>query len=91
MSECSFPFYRFSNLRRIKPVIAYCLNFVSNAKLLKGNRIFGLLSASELDKGMKVLVQLAQGKVFADDINKLGNNKINVKNNVSCLSPFLDK
>lgn len=91
-SEWAFPFNRFSKLSRIKRVMAYCFRFSNNAKLSKTNRLFGPLSASELDKAMKTLVKLAQSETFVEDINKLiEKNKVISKNNLSCLSPFLDE
>lgn len=90
--KLSFPFERFSKLIRIKRVMAYCIRFISNARLPIGERVYGHLNVSEIEAAMNKLVQIAQHNVFSNEIVTLKNqHQLQIKNKLLCLSPFLDK
>ncbi|XP_063923785.1 uncharacterized protein LOC135137936 [Zophobas morio] len=80
---------RFSSLRKIEGIIAYCLRFVQNLRIPKEERESGPLHRRELHRALLVLVRMVQSKVFANEIRSL-------KKNGTCskpfrkLSPFLD-
>lgn len=67
----NFPISTFSSLTRLKHVVAYCLRFRSNCLKPKAHRNFGLLTLSELDGAMNVLLKISQAETFARELKSL--------------------
>ncbi|KAJ8949874.1 hypothetical protein NQ318_010508, partial [Aromia moschata] len=81
---------KFSSLRKIKRVIAYCQRFVRNCRTESKSRATGGLSASELERALLVVVKVIQCEVFEADIKRLEAGKPYVKS-LQKLSPFIDR
>lgn len=84
-------FELFSNINKLKRIIAYCYRFVNNCKLSLPNRIHGPLQANEINNSFFVLIKLAQYDSFEETITLLKAKKaLPKKNTLSSLAPFLD-
>ncbi|KAJ8916314.1 hypothetical protein NQ315_005009 [Exocentrus adspersus] len=87
-----FPFDKYSSLKKVKNVMAYCLRFISNMRLTKSERAVGELTVNELDKSLEKLIWLAQHESFSEEYKLLTSNKnLNGKSALIRLSPFLDQ
>ncbi|KAK9701241.1 hypothetical protein QE152_g30737 [Popillia japonica] len=86
-----FPFHNYSSYTRLKRAIAYCIRFINNLRKPIGQRKLGFLDTNELQNATNVLVKWAQEESFSADIAIIKTNlQLNLKSNLSSLSPFLD-
>lgn len=97
--EFKFPFEHFSNLIRLKRVVALILRMFYNSKNKnKNNRKVGPLTAIELSVAMNILIKLSQRDSFSNEINKLlqvqsekSDQQYFELPTLKHLSPFLDE
>lgn len=80
----------FSNLGKLKRIVAYILRFRKNCSK-NSNRVGGPLTPQELNNALLVVIRRVQAKSFAFEINCLKNDKSNIKSGLASLHPFLDK
>lgn len=84
-------FSRFSSLRKLQGVYAYCRRFISNLRVTTVAKTLGPLTSQELQASLYDLVRLAQQSAFPQDYDNLKNRKpLNKKSNLLSLNPFLD-
>lgn len=85
-------FYRFSNLHKLKIVVAYCFRFFTNCKIKNGNRQTGILTAQDLEFALLRLIMLAQEECYKIEIGILKTNAVlPPKHKLSSLTPFIDE
>lgn len=85
-------FNRFSKLSKLQRVIAYCLRFIANCRLIKNTRTYSTLTVNEIKISTNLLVRLAQQEAFPSEYKSLSNNKeISSKSNLLSLRPWMDK
>nr|CAI5846008.1 unnamed protein product [Callosobruchus analis] len=83
-------FDKYSNLTRLKRVTALLLRFIQNCKQAKENQTFGPLTSSEVRLSSDKLIKIIQHDSFAMEIECIKSNKLNPKNKLASLNPFLD-
>lgn len=82
---------RFSKLKKLQRVTAYCLRFRRNCKTKEQERSKGLLTIQELEDAQLCLTRMAQNKMFAAEIQLLQKNKpLPSSSSLITLQPFLD-
>ncbi|XP_063394006.1 uncharacterized protein LOC134679092 [Cydia fagiglandana] len=84
---------KFSALRTVQHVLAYCLRFVHNVRNQKtpNNLLDGPLTPLEIKQALMFLVRSVQQHHFASEIEKVKNNLSNfLPKAFKKLSPFLD-
>lgn len=82
--------YRFSNLTKLKRVVAYCRRFIYNSKS-KTNRLSGELTIQEMEDALLCLIKLAQLESFPEEVDILRKDKsFKTKHKLQALTPFLD-
>lgn len=87
-----FVFQRFSNLQKLKRVIAWCLRFIDNCRSSKNKNNNKHLQPAELEQSLSCLIRLAQAKEFSNAYGDLSTGKqLSEKSNLLQLAPFLDK
>lgn len=82
---------KYSNLRTIKRVVAWCIRFLNNSRMPASERHYGELEPSEIEYALQVTIKAIQSVTFSKDIE-------NLKKSLDCptkccirsLSPFLD-
>lgn len=80
---------KYSELTKLKRVIARCLRFLKNCKN-RGNRTTGALQVSELDDAIQYLVKAVQEFHFSKDITNLKENGyLPLKSSLRSLHPFV--
>ncbi|GFQ64064.1 hypothetical protein TNCT_728791 [Trichonephila clavata] len=62
---------RVSSFRKLQRVLAWCLRFISNAKLTSTERKFGTLTTKELEKGLICCIKQVQVTNFASELKCL--------------------
>ncbi|XP_033218065.1 uncharacterized protein LOC117173535 [Belonocnema kinseyi] len=84
---------RFSNFKRLKTVVAYCLRFINNCKNKDPTtRQTSDLSTSELNNAFHLIIKITQSEAFPNEVHLLLKNKIvDSKSSLSKLNPFLDQ
>ncbi|XP_050308277.1 uncharacterized protein LOC126744768 [Anthonomus grandis grandis] len=86
-----FPFERFSNLLKIKRVMAYVLRFVNNARTPKNNRQNSFLTCNEINDAFNKLIKASQVESFVDELSILSSKRQLPKpSNILSLNPFID-
>lgn len=82
-------FQRYSQLKKLKRVVAYILRFIHIK--CKKQYTKGPLNTIELENAFTVLVKLSQQQSFPTDLEILkSNKKLNPKSHVTSLAPFVD-
>ncbi|XP_047995789.1 uncharacterized protein LOC125233753 [Leguminivora glycinivorella] len=84
---------RFSSLRTLQRIIAYCRRFANNAKNQKvpSKLLSGPLTPPEIQQGLLVLVRCVQQHSFAEEAEKISNNLSNsLPKAFRKLAPFMD-
>ncbi|XP_076660217.1 uncharacterized protein LOC143363535 [Halictus rubicundus] len=77
---------RFSCIKRLRRVIAYCLRFTNR------NRCIGPLSVEEIHLANERILTLIQQHSFSEEIHALKTgSELPSKSKLLCLSPFLDE
>ncbi|KAF2893977.1 hypothetical protein ILUMI_12194 [Ignelater luminosus] len=85
-------FNRFSNLIKLKRIVAYCLGFSHNLKCSKEQRQLGQFTVEELVEASKVLTKICQTETFSNELQLLSNHKTLPKHNkLISLAPFVDE
>lgn len=92
MAQQEFPLWeRYSSLRQLKVVVAYCLRFTYNCKE-RASSIVGCLSVGELEKSMYLMLRNHQRRHFAQEIATLeASQDVSQRSRLLCLNPFLDR
>ncbi|XP_051168523.1 uncharacterized protein LOC127286209 [Leptopilina boulardi] len=81
---------RFSSIRTLTRVIAYCRRFCHNAKGF--DRLTGELTMAESNEAHDCIIKLIQKREFSQEDNQLSNgNSVNNKSKLLNLDPFLEK
>ncbi|XP_033222634.1 uncharacterized protein LOC117176490 [Belonocnema kinseyi] len=81
---------KYSSIRTLNRVLAYCLRFIRNAK--NKDKISGPLSEAELDASHLSILKLTQSAAFSKEIRSLSQGKnIGSDSKLLSLNPFLDK
>lgn len=86
--------HKFSSLKTLQHVLAYCFRFSHNAKHRKspGKILLGPLSPSEIKQALMFLVGFAQKRSFPEEIEHLRNNSPNsLPKRFRKLAPFVDE
>lgn len=82
---------RFSNLKRLQHITAYCLRFINNIKYPRELRQHKDLSVAELDNAEKVLIKMVQKESFLRDIKDLNRSgQVQRSSKLLRFNPFLD-
>ncbi|XP_061719287.1 uncharacterized protein LOC133526611 [Cydia pomonella] len=84
---------KFSSLRTLQRVLAYCCRFANNTKNRKtsGKLLHGPLTSFEIRQALMVLVRFVQQRSFAQEIEIILNNHSNsLPKAFRKLSPFMD-
>ncbi|XP_061707831.1 uncharacterized protein LOC133518217 [Cydia pomonella] len=84
---------KFSSLRTLQRVLAYCCRFANNAKNRKtaGKWLRGPLTSIEIKQALMVIVRFVQQRSFAQEIEIILNNHSNsLPKAFRKLSPFMD-
>lgn len=82
---------RYSTLKKLKSVVAYCLRFSHNCKKPTECRT-GFLSVTELEEALLVIVKMHQRQHFAREMIDLKQKRpIYNRSKLLCLHPFLEK
>ncbi|XP_076384154.1 uncharacterized protein LOC143262078 [Megalopta genalis] len=77
---------KYSCIRRLTRVIAYCLRFISKP------RVTGHLSVKELQRAKEKIILFTQQQSFAQELRDLKTDKqLNSKSKLLPLSPFIDE
>lgn len=87
ISDIEILLSRFSSLRKIQGIIAYCLRFFHNCS--RTDRRSGSLSASELHVALMHVVVVVQSSVFASEIDSIRSGRP-CSRYLQKLSPFID-
>ncbi|KAL0811523.1 hypothetical protein ABMA28_009914 [Loxostege sticticalis] len=90
-SDATSFFARFSNINKLKRVVAYMLRFSQNCKIKNSSeRCVGELQPSELENALFVIIKCDQQKHYEKEFACVKANKP-VKGSLSALNPFVDK
>ncbi|GFR19062.1 DUF1758 domain-containing protein [Trichonephila clavata] len=82
---------RVSPFRKLQRVLAWCLRFISNAKLTSTERKFGALTTKELEKGLVCCIKQVQVTNFASELKCLQSGKpLPANSRILNLYPFID-
>ncbi|GFQ75048.1 retrovirus-related Pol polyprotein from transposon 17.6 [Trichonephila clavata] len=82
---------RVSSFRKLQRVLAWCLRFISNAKLTSTERKFGALTTKELVKGLVCCIKQVQVTNFASELKCLQIGKpLPANSRILNLYPFID-
>jgi len=82
---------RFSSLKRLKRVMAYCLCFIYNARNPKGKK-FGSLTVDEIEEALLQCIRKTQELSYPDELRDLQAGRPVRKNSkLLALHPFVDK
>ncbi|GFQ85399.1 integrase catalytic domain-containing protein [Trichonephila clavata] len=82
---------RVSSFRKLQRVLAWCLRFISNAKLTSTERKFGALTTKELEKGLVCCIKQVQVTNFASELKCLQSGKpLPANSRILNLYPFID-
>lgn len=82
---------RFSRLRKLQRVVAYCFRFMNNCRKPLSERITGDLSLQELQLGLHQSIKMAQRFAYATEIHQLEHNKpLHNASKLKTLNPILD-
>lgn len=85
-------FKRFSSLRMLIRVIAYCRRFVENTKIERGLRITTFLRTDELKSAQNVIIKRVQAECFQNEILRLTKGlHLEASNKLLSLNLFIDK
>lgn len=69
---------KFSSLRKLQRLIAYCLRFEQNTTYSnKSFKLIGPLSVDELNNSLMCLIKLSQAESFSNDIKHIENDHFN--------------
>lgn len=85
-------FERYSSLKKLIKVTAWCLRYINIKLKRKGSIVDKYLSISELENAENILLKLAQRQQFNEEIIALQNGQ-NIKRNsiILSLNPFVDE
>ena len=82
---------RFSSMRTLTQVIAYCLRFAHNARANNEERLTSEISNAESESALNCIIKLTQASAFSKEIESLlKNQEIPKQSKLLPLSPFLD-
>lgn len=82
----------FSSLFKLKRGVAMCFRFYRNFKRKRNERVYGRISACELNESYDRLIKLAQDQEFSSELNSLKNRSIVPKDSkIKSLDPFIDE
>ena len=85
-------FERYSSMRKLQRVFAWCFRFLKNTRQAANEKIKGVLTVEELRSSMTRLLKLAQGEVFKEEIEDLEKGKrVQNRSSILKLDPFLDE
>ena len=84
---------RYSHLRTLKHLVAYCLRFIYNSKTKnETERLGGPLLSEEIDTSMNTILKITQNLSFSKEMSALTHGEsIDKKSSLLCLNPFLDQ
>lgn len=80
---------KYSDINKLKRVLAYIYRFYNNCKLQKEKRNFGHISCKELNFALNKIIKIEQSQHFSAEIQSLLTNQP-VQSNLKSLNPFLD-
>lgn len=80
-------FDRYSNLRMLQRVVAYCLRF---SRITAKYKRRGDLSLDELKTSLKLLIKLAWNQILGDKIKILKSKRSIYKGKLKSLDPLID-
>ncbi|XP_071575132.1 uncharacterized protein [Temnothorax nylanderi] len=81
---------RYSSLKRLKTVIAYCLRFAYNGRRVTDRRS-GWITVRELEEATRIILKHHQRRYFATEIAALKSKRsISRKSRLLALNPFVD-
>lgn len=82
---------RYSSLRKVTRVVAYCKRFVHNATY-SADRKNGPLSVQELRNATTTLLKISQGQTFGPELQTLNRKSpVHHDSKLASLNPFIDK
>ncbi|XP_074041972.1 uncharacterized protein [Leptinotarsa decemlineata] len=85
-------FDRYSNLAKIRRIVAYCLRFRKNSSCHKDDRNLGPLTCDDIDSANSRLVRLTQNTSFRNEIRSIREGKgLDRSSKILKLNPFLDE
>jgi hypothetical protein len=89
--ENVIPFENYSNYNKLLRVTAYVLRFIKNCKH-NTTKVMGILTASELEESMMLLVKLSQYYSFPSEIHLILNSKgVPPQSKILSLNPFINQ
>ncbi|XP_049871346.1 uncharacterized protein LOC126370517 isoform X2 [Pectinophora gossypiella] len=80
---------KYSDINKMKRVLAFIYRFINNCKVKKEKRESGYLTCKELNFALNMIIKHDQNEHFADEIRDLLSNKP-IKSNLKSLNPFID-
>lgn len=90
-SDTNFLFGIYSNISKLKRIVAYLLRFKHNCSCKREERKKGVLTSQELNKSLITLSRLSQIESFNEEYNCLLSGKIlSSKSKLLSLNPFMD-
>jgi hypothetical protein len=82
---------RFSSLKRLKRVMAYCFRFINNAKH-SNDKKYGSLMVDEIEEALLRCIRQTQELFYADELKDMrAGQPIRKSSKLLALHPFLDK
>lgn len=89
-SDTGFSLYsNYSDINKLKRIIAYIYRFFNNCKIKKEDRVYGHLKIKELEFALKNIIRQDQTQHFSEEITCIRSKKP-IKSNLKSLNPFLD-
>lgn len=84
-------FEKHSSLNKIKNILAYCQRYISNSKITKPERQYGLLTLKEQQDTFKLIVRLTQLEDFKQEYTHNGRTREFTRGGkLAQLNPFFD-
>lgn len=84
--------HKYSNLKKLLRITAYCKRFINNAKSCPTKRFFGQLSSNELDNALLSLIKQQQSVTYPEEIKCLQNGTdIPRRSHINSLNPIIDE
>ncbi|XP_069358461.1 uncharacterized protein [Maniola hyperantus] len=82
---------KFSTLRKLIRVLAYCRRFLARSRKTKTNETTSWLTSGELNEALHICVKQCQNDNFLQEINDIKQHgTVNRKSKLTSLNPFLD-
>ncbi|XP_066261289.1 uncharacterized protein [Euwallacea similis] len=82
---------RFSNLLKLKRILALLHRFAHNCRKGSGKRRYGPLSKGEIEHAFKMLIKQVQEDSFYEEFESIKGNKIKSSSKIISLKPFIDE